>query len=83
MSKLAKDWECLNRKALAFLRLASNPAHASKTLQSRIMSPDRLLGPLLLHWPAQCHSMLDTQSSYPQTAITALEAPKLAAARPN
>ena len=30
--RLAKDWENLNRKALAFLRLASNPPHAAETL---------------------------------------------------
>src|SRR5882762_88037 len=41
--RLAKDWENLNRKALAFLRLASNPPHAQKTLQSGLNSPDRLL----------------------------------------
>jgi transposase len=29
--RLAKDWECLNRRALAFLRLASTP-HAQKAL---------------------------------------------------
>ena len=29
--RLAKDWENLNRKALAFLRLL-NPPHAQKTL---------------------------------------------------
>jgi hypothetical protein len=41
--RLAKDWENLNRKALAFLRLALNPPHAQKTLQSGLKSPDRLL----------------------------------------
>ena len=30
--RLAKDWENLNRKGLAFLRLAFNPPHAPKTL---------------------------------------------------
>jgi len=49
---LVKDWECLNRKALAFLRLASihlvlrNAPHAQKTLQSGVNSPDRLLLPV-------------------------------------
>jgi transposase len=38
--RLAKDWENLNRKGLAFLRLAS---HASKAMQSNVILPDRLL----------------------------------------
>ena len=38
--RLAKDWECLNNRALAFLpRL--HPPHAAKTMQSRIMFSDR------------------------------------------
>ena len=41
--RLAKDWECLNRRALAFLRLASNPPHAAKALSKNIMIPDKLL----------------------------------------
>jgi len=32
--RLAKDWENLNRKALAFLRPRLNPPHAQKTMQS-------------------------------------------------
>jgi transposase len=40
--RLAKDWENLNRNALAFLRLASLRLNAPKTLQSRLMFPDRL-----------------------------------------
>jgi transposase len=40
--RLAKDWENLNRKALAFLRLASIRFIAQKTLQSSVKSPDRL-----------------------------------------
>jgi transposase len=40
--RLAKDWECLNRKALAFApRL--HPPHAAKAMQSGMMFPDRLL----------------------------------------
>ena len=42
--RLAKDWENLNRKALAFLRLASIRTHAEKTMQSSMISPDKLLG---------------------------------------
>src|SRR4051794_12029198 len=42
--RLVKDWENLNRKALAFLRLASIPPHAEKAMQSNVMFPDRLLG---------------------------------------
>jgi transposase len=37
--RLAKDWECLNRKALAFLRLASIRPDAAKAMQSRMMFP--------------------------------------------
>jgi transposase len=40
--RLAKDWENLNRKGLAFLRLASIRPHAPKTLQSNLMFPDIL-----------------------------------------
>lgn len=40
---LTKDWEILNRKALAFSRLASIRLIAAKTLQSRMMVADRLL----------------------------------------
>jgi hypothetical protein len=40
--RLAKDWENLNRKALAFLPPRLNPPHAQKTLQSSLKSPDRL-----------------------------------------
>ena len=42
--RLTKDWENLNRKALAFRVLAPriNPPHAQKTLQSGLKSPDRL-----------------------------------------
>src|SRR3954471_15478869 len=40
--RLAKDWENLNCKALAFLRRL-DPPHAAKALQSRMMFPDRLL----------------------------------------
>ena len=40
--RLAKDWENLNRKALAFLRLASIRLYAEKTMQSSMISPDRL-----------------------------------------
>jgi hypothetical protein len=36
--RLAKDWENLNRKALAYLRL--NLPHAQKTMQSSLKSPD-------------------------------------------
>jgi len=39
---LAKDWENLNRKALAFLRLASIRLMLRKTLQSGLKSPDGL-----------------------------------------
>ena len=42
--RLAKDWENLNRKALAFLRLASIRIMLRKTMQSRMISPDKLLG---------------------------------------
>jgi transposase len=40
--RLAKDWENLHRKALAFLRLRLNPPHAQKTMQSSLKSPDGL-----------------------------------------
>ncbi len=41
--RLAKDWENLNRKVLAFLRLASIRLWMlQKTLQSGLKSPDRL-----------------------------------------
>jgi transposase len=40
--RLAKDWECLNRKALAFLRLASIRLMLRKLCKSHIMFPDRL-----------------------------------------
>ena len=40
--RLAKDWECLNHKALAFLRLASIRLHPAKTMQSRMMFSDGL-----------------------------------------
>jgi len=33
--RLAKDWECLNRKALAFLRLASIGLMLRKLCQNR------------------------------------------------
>jgi putative transposase len=39
--RLAKDWENLNRKGLAFLRLAST-LHAAKAMQPDMMFPDRL-----------------------------------------
>jgi transposase len=41
--RLAKDWECLNRKAIPFLpppRL--HPPHAAKTMQSHMMFSDSL-----------------------------------------
>ena len=38
--RLAKDWENLNRKALA---TRFNQTHAEKTMQSSMISPDRLL----------------------------------------
>ena len=41
--RLAKDWENLSRKALAFLRLASIRLML-ETMQSRMISPDRRLG---------------------------------------
>jgi hypothetical protein len=40
---LPRNWENLSRKALAFLRLAFNPPHAQKTLQSGLKSSDRIL----------------------------------------
>ncbi len=40
--RLAKDWECLNRKALAFLRLASIRLMLAKTMQSCMKFPDKL-----------------------------------------
>jgi transposase len=39
--RLAKDWECLNRKALAFLKPRFYPPHDAKTLQSNMIFPDR------------------------------------------
>src|SRR5216683_1845876 len=41
--RLAKDWECLNREALAFLRLASIRLMLRKLCQ-KSMIPDRLCG---------------------------------------
>jgi len=41
--RLAKDWECLNRKALAFLRLASIRLMLRKLCNPAGKSPDRLL----------------------------------------
>ena len=38
--RLAKDWECLNRKARAYLLL--HPADAAKARQGNGMIPDRL-----------------------------------------
>jgi hypothetical protein len=38
--RLAKDWENLNRNALASPQL--NPSHSAKTLQTRLMFPDIL-----------------------------------------
>ena len=40
--RLAKDWENLNRSALAFLKLGFHPPHVTKAMQSLIMSPDKL-----------------------------------------
>ena len=40
--RLAKDWENLNRNALAFLKLASIRLMLTKTLQSMTNSPDGL-----------------------------------------
>ena len=40
--RLAKDWECLNRKALAFLAPRLHPPHAAKTMQSCMKFPDKL-----------------------------------------
>jgi hypothetical protein len=42
--RLAKDWESLNRKALAFLRLASIRLMLRKAMQSPMKFPDRLQG---------------------------------------
>jgi transposase len=42
--RLAKDWECLNRKALAFLRLASIRLMLRKLCIHRMMFSDRLSG---------------------------------------
>ena len=42
--RLAKDWENLNRNALAFLKLASIRSHAAKALQSLMKFWDGLLG---------------------------------------
>ena len=41
--RLAKDWECLNHKALAFLRPRLHPPHVAKTMQSRMMFSDKIL----------------------------------------
>ncbi len=41
--RLAKDWECLSRNALAFLTARLNPAHAAKAMHSNVMFSDRLL----------------------------------------
>ena len=40
--RLAKDWECLTRKALAFLRTRLNPPHAAKAMHSSMMFADKL-----------------------------------------
>ena len=40
--RLAKDWECLNRKAARLPPPRLHPPHAAKTMQSHIMFPDRL-----------------------------------------
>ena len=45
MHRIAKDWENLNRKALAFLRLASIRLMLKKTMQSRMISPDNFKKP--------------------------------------
>jgi hypothetical protein len=42
--RLAKDWECLSRKALAFLRLASIRLMLRKLCMQTMMFADRLLG---------------------------------------
>jgi len=71
--RLAKDWECLNQKALAFLRLASirlmlrklcNPARCSRTdskgARGRMALRDRV--PACSSWPScrgpRIHSLL-------------------------
>ena len=41
--RLAKDRECLNRKALAFLKPRFYPPHDTKIMQFKMMFPDRLL----------------------------------------
>ncbi len=41
--RLAKDWECLNHKALAFLRLASIRLMLRKLMQPRMMFSDKTL----------------------------------------
>jgi transposase len=52
--RLAKDWECLNRKALAFLRLASIRLMLRKLCNPAGKSPDRLLGSAMM--PNSGHS---------------------------
>jgi hypothetical protein len=39
--RLAKDWECLNRNALAFLRWASVRLNGQKAMSGNKMTPDR------------------------------------------
>ena len=39
--RLAKDWECLNRKALAFLA-GLHPAHVAKAMPENNMISDKL-----------------------------------------
>jgi len=54
--RLAKDWECLNRSALAFLRLGVSQDDAQKTMSGRSLIPDGLLDqPVEYQWRIATH----------------------------
>ncbi len=63
--RLAKDWECLNRKALAFLRLASIRLMLRKLCQKTVMIPDILLDS---QWRPQDHTKYESDLLGPPTA---------------
>jgi hypothetical protein len=59
--RLAKDWECLNRKALAFLRLAS----IASCSENYVIRPE-VSGRTLRNWPVARCSMQRTKTLRPK-----------------
>ncbi len=68
--RLAKDWECLNRKALAFLKLVFYPPHDAKIMQFKMMFPgETLRSPVLALRAGRSGVGLAIRTDVPLTTI--------------